>query len=69
MNKNQKLSYMDSVHRDGRIWGVIVCLLILAFPAVVSLVFKTSFCFKDFWLRLRCIGRLVLLKSSRMYLC
>ena len=42
MNKNQKLSYMDSVHRDGRIWGVIVCLLILAFPAVVSLVFKTS---------------------------
>ena len=30
---------MDSVHRDGRIWGIIVGLLILLFPAAVSLVF------------------------------
>lgn len=38
MNKKQ-LSYMDSVHRDGRIWGFILCALILFFPVVVSLIF------------------------------
>ncbi|MBQ1961916.1 MAG: hypothetical protein II357_02340 [Clostridia bacterium] len=37
----KKLSYMESVHRDGRIWGIIVGCAILMFPIVVSLIFKT----------------------------
>ena len=32
---------MESVHRDGRIWGIIVGCAILMFPIVVSLIFKT----------------------------
>ncbi len=31
---------MDSVHRDGRIWGIIVGLVIIAFPVVLSIVFN-----------------------------
>ena len=37
MKKN--LSYMESVHRDGRIWGIIVALALLAFPLSLSLIF------------------------------
>ena len=37
MKKN--LSYMDSVHRDGRIWGIIVAVALLAFPLSLSLLF------------------------------
>lgn len=33
------MSYLDSVHRDGRIWGLLVCFLILMFPVVIGLVF------------------------------
>lgn len=36
------LSYMDSVHRDGRIWGIIMALILFAFPFVLSIVFKTA---------------------------
>lgn len=42
MKQEQKLSYMDSVHRDGRIWGIIVGLVILLFPFVVCLIFQTQ---------------------------
>ncbi len=38
--KKQKLSYLESVHRDGRIWGLAICMLILCFPLVVSILFK-----------------------------
>ena len=37
MKKN--LSYMDSVHRDGRLWGIVVGTLIMAVPFAVSLIF------------------------------
>lgn len=37
MKKN--LSYMDSVHRYGRIWGIVVGVVLLLFPVVLSLVF------------------------------
>lgn len=37
MKKN--LSYMESVHRDGRIWGIIVALALLCFPLSLSLLF------------------------------
>ncbi len=40
MKQKKALSYMDSVHRDGRLWGIIVALLILSFPAIVSVVFN-----------------------------
>lgn len=40
MNNKKNLSYLDSVHRDGRVWGIILCVLLLAFPLVVGLVFN-----------------------------
>lgn len=39
MKEQKQLTYMDSVHRDGRVWGIVVGLLILLFPVAVSLVF------------------------------
>ena len=40
--KNTKLSYMDSVHRSGRIWGIIVGCALLLFPALLSHIFRTA---------------------------
>jgi len=37
MKKN--LSYLDSVHRNGRIWNLSVMVLLLLFPVVVAVVF------------------------------
>ena len=37
MKKN--LSYMDSVHRDGRIWTLSVMVLLMLFPVLVCLIF------------------------------
>lgn len=34
-----KLTYMESVHRDGIIWGIALGLVILLFPLAVSLIF------------------------------
>ena len=33
------LSYMESVHRNGRIWGIIVGCVLLLFPLALSLIF------------------------------
>lgn len=38
----QKETYMDSVHRWGRIWGLSLMLLILACPITVSLIFHAQ---------------------------
>lgn len=38
----KELNYMDSVHRYGRIWGIIVAIALLSFPLILSLVFKTA---------------------------
>jgi len=35
----KEMSYLDSVHRDGRIWGFIVCFIILLFPVAVAIIF------------------------------
>ena len=35
----KKLSYIDSVHRDGTIWNLAVMVLLLAFPVAVCLLF------------------------------
>ena len=37
MKKN--ISYLDSVHRDGRIWNLSVMVLLMAFPIAVAVVF------------------------------
>ena len=39
MKKN--LSYIDSVHRDGRIWNLTVMVLLMAFPVAVCFLFST----------------------------
>ena len=39
MKKN--MTYLESVHRYGRIWGIVVAAVLLVFPLVLSLVFKT----------------------------
>ena len=39
--KNKNRTYMESVHHYGRLWGVIVGVVLLCFPAVLSLVFQT----------------------------
>ncbi len=38
----KELNYMDSVHRYGRIWGIAVAVVLLAFPLILSLIFKTA---------------------------
>ncbi len=40
MKNNKKLSYLDSVHRDGKIWGFSLLALIVGFPVVLMLVFS-----------------------------
>ena len=36
----KQLTYLESVHREGKIWGIIICVLIFAFPVAVSLIFN-----------------------------
>lgn len=38
MKKN--LSYMDSVHRDGRIWNLSVMVILFLFPILVGVIYK-----------------------------
>ena len=38
----KEITYMDSVHRDGRIWNIGVMILLLAFPVAVAIVFNTA---------------------------
>ena len=40
MKKN--LSYIDSVHRDGRIWNIGVMILLMLFPVSVALIFGAA---------------------------
>ena len=40
MKKN--MSYMDSVHRDGRIWNIGVMLLLLAAPVSFAFLFSVT---------------------------
>ena len=40
MKKN--MSYMDSVHRDGRIWNLSVMVLLMAFPITVAIMFGVA---------------------------
>ena len=40
MKDKKQLSYMDSVHRDGRIWNLSIMALLILFPIVVGLIFS-----------------------------
>lgn len=40
--KKKELSYIDSVHRDGRIWNLSVMVLLLAFPLTVAFLFGAA---------------------------
>lgn len=43
MDKNvnkKELSYLDSVHRDGKIWGFTLLAIIFLFPLIVCLIFN-----------------------------
>ena len=37
--KKKELSYIESVHRDGRIWNLSVMVLLLSFPLTVAFLF------------------------------
>ena len=39
MKTNKEMTYLDSVHRDGKIWGIIICILLFMFPVIVSVIF------------------------------
>ena len=38
----KEMSYIDSVHRDGRIWNIGVMLLLIAFPVSVAFIFGAA---------------------------
>ncbi len=40
MKKN--LSYIDSIHRDGRIWNISVMILLMMFPVCVAILFSVT---------------------------
>ncbi len=37
-----KLSYLDSVHRDGKIWGFSILAILFAFPILLSVIFGAT---------------------------
>ena len=42
MSDKKTMNYLESVHRDGMVWGIIICVLILAFPLAVCLIFGVA---------------------------
>ena len=38
----KQMSYIDSVHRDGRIWNLTVMVLLMAFPVTVAILFGAA---------------------------
>ncbi|MBP3369619.1 MAG: hypothetical protein J6L85_02600 [Clostridia bacterium] len=39
MKNNRNLSYMENVHRYGRIWGIVVGAVLISFPLILSFIF------------------------------
>lgn len=37
----KKLSYMDSVHRDGRIWNLSMMFMMFMYPIAVGVIYNT----------------------------
>ena len=44
----KKLSYIDSVHRDGRIWNLFVMVILILFPIAVALIFNAGVDWRGF---------------------
>ena len=42
MKRNENMSYMDSVHRDGRIWNISMMIILLLFPVLVWILFEDA---------------------------
>lgn len=40
MTNKKEYSYVDSVHRDGRIWNLIMMVVIIMFPIIVGIIFS-----------------------------
>ena len=38
--EKSRMSYIDTVHRDGAIWNIAVMIILLMFPVIVGLIFK-----------------------------
>ena len=38
----KQMTYIDSVHRDGRIWNIFVMFMLIAYPVLVGLIFRTG---------------------------
>ena len=38
----KELTYMDTVHRDGKIWGITICVLLFAFPLVIGIIYNAT---------------------------
>ncbi len=47
--KDKNLSYIDSVHRWGKIWDVIMLVVLLTFPVAVAIIFHASLDFDGLW--------------------
>lgn len=43
-----KLSYIDSVHRDGRIWNLFVMVILMLFPVAVAMIFSAGIDWRGF---------------------
>lgn len=44
----KNLSYIDSVHRDGRIWNLFVMVILILFPVAVALIFNAGVDWRGF---------------------
>ncbi|MBQ8302077.1 MAG: hypothetical protein IJX97_00825 [Clostridia bacterium] len=42
MKSNKNLTYIDTVHRDGTIWNLVMMVLMLMFPVAVAIIFKAG---------------------------
>ena len=60
--KNTNLSYMESVHKSGRIWGIAVACVLFAFPVALSLIFGTL---PDFAVLLKGVFATVLILNDK----
>lgn len=48
MKKKKQMSYLDSVHRDGRIWNFSMVAILLLFPIAVSILFSAPVDWRGF---------------------
>ena len=42
MKKNENMSYIDTVHRDGTIWNLAMMVILILFPVAVCIIFEDA---------------------------